>query len=86
MKRVILATVIVLCLATATSIGQREKEQRDTERQQMAAETERLRTIAHGAIVALCQEAPEHGLCQPPAGAHGWCEHDWQELAPLYCD
>jgi hypothetical protein len=49
-------------------------------------DAERLRTIAHGAIVALCQESPEHDLCQPPAGAHGWCEHDWQELAPLYCD
>jgi hypothetical protein len=43
------------------------------------------RGIAHTALVALCEAAPGHELCAPPQGAHGWCAHDWQELAPLYC-
>lgn len=51
----------------------------------MAADYERTRRIAHAALVALCEEAPGHQLCAPPQGAHGWCEHDWQELALLYC-
>jgi hypothetical protein len=49
------------------------------------ARATRYRGIAHAALVALCEAAPDHELCAPPPGAHGWCEHDWQELAPLYC-